>query len=63
METINDINLKLEWFDFGQHLRVKHEGIVVYNSRVRIVSPLLSERQVKWITEHYQQKRKNYVFA
>ena len=62
MRPIDDMELRLEWFDFSQHLRVIHEGVVLYNSRVRIVSPLLSDRQVKWITEHYEQKRKKYVF-
>ena len=60
---INDIQLKLEWVSFGQHLKVSHKNEVLYNSRTGIASPLLSARQVKWIIEHYQQKRKSYVFV
>lgn len=69
-ETISDINLKLEWSRTGQDLKVwvpngglMKVNVLLYNSVTGYVDPLLSARQVKWITEHYQQKRKNYVFA
>jgi hypothetical protein len=63
-ETISDIDLKLDWGRTGQHLRVtaKWRDGVLYSSVTGQTSPLLSERQVKWITEHFQQKKKNYVF-
>jgi hypothetical protein len=63
MTPISDIDLKLEWVYSQEHLKVKaKDGEVVYNSVTQYASPRLTERQVKWITEHYHAKRRKYVF-
>lgn len=60
---IPDIELKLEWTRMKDHLRVLHKGVLLYSSASGFASPVLSTRQVKWITEHYDLKRMKYVFA
>lgn len=63
MTPISDIDLKLEWTYHQEHLKVKaKDGEVVFNSVTKYASPRLTERQVKWITEHYEEKRRKYVF-
>ena len=62
-ETISDLDLKLEWSRTGDNLKVTHKGTVVYSSITGKASPLLSQRQVKWIYEHFTRKKKNYVFS
>lgn len=62
-EEISDIDLRLDWGRTGQHLKVRHKDRLLYSSVTGQASPALSVRQVKWITEHYEQKRKKYVFA
>jgi hypothetical protein len=61
---IPDIDLVLEWNRTKEHLKVSVPvGGLLFNSVTGFASPVLSERQVKWITEHYEQKRRKYVFA
>ncbi len=69
-ERISDIDMHLEWGRTGETLKVyvKNGGllsidVMVYNSITGFASPLLSPRQVKWITEDYEKKRKKYVFV
>ena len=61
-ETLSDLDLRLEWNRTGESLRVTHKGTVVYNSITGMLSGLLSDRQVKWILEDYNRKRKKFVF-
>lgn len=61
---IPDIDLKLVWNRTKDGLKVfGPDNTLLYNSWVGVVDPGLSERQLKWITEHYNQKRMKYVFA
>jgi len=63
-EKISDLDMILEWSPTGANLKVRTvEGTLLFSSVVGFVSPLLSERQVKWVTEDYNRKKKNYVFA
>jgi hypothetical protein len=59
---IDDMDLRLDWGSTNQYLKVYHKNTLVYNSEISFFSPVLEPRQVKWITEHYEQKRKKYVF-
>lgn len=61
-EVYRDKDLTLEWGFFGQDLKVLHGEVVLYSSLTGFVHEALSKRQVKWITEHYNQKKNNYVF-
>lgn len=63
MQEISDMEMTLSWGRTQQDLRVTHRGQMMYNSVTGQFSPELTKRQVKWITEHYEQKRKKYVFA
>jgi hypothetical protein len=63
LTEIPDMSLILEWNRTKEHLKVSVPNTPLYNSATGFVSPLLSARQVKWITEHHQQKRMKYVFA
>jgi hypothetical protein len=58
-----DIDLSLKWNRTKDQLKVSVNDLVLFNSVTGLVSPQLSARQVKWITEHYEQKRMKYVFA
>ena len=63
-ETVSDLDMILEWSRSKQDLKVHTvEGTLLYSSASGFVNPLLSERQVKWVTEDYNRKKKNYVFA
>jgi len=63
MAAIADKDLGLDWVSFGQHLKVYGTGKeLLFNSVTSFVSPKLTQSQVKWISEHYQKTRKNYVF-
>lgn len=63
-KTVSDLDMILEWSRTGTDLKVRTvEGTLLFSSSVGFVSPLLSERQVKWVTEDYNRKKKNYVFA
>jgi hypothetical protein len=63
-EKISDLDIILEWSRTGDSLKAKTtEGTLLYSSVTGISSPLLSPRQVKWITEDYTRKKKNYVFG
>jgi hypothetical protein len=59
----SDIDFTLTWNRTKEHLKVTINDLVFFNSATGFVSPLLSARQVKWITEHHEQKRMKYVFA
>jgi len=61
-ESISDLDLKLEWSRTGEDLRVTNKGKVLYSSVSGLVSPSLSPRQVRWITEDYERKRKQYAY-
>lgn len=68
-KEINDLDLKLEWGRTGEHLKVYAVNggllsidVLLFNSVTGFVSPYLTARQVKWITEDYERKRKKYVF-
>ena len=61
---IPDTDLELKWNRTNEHLKVyDRQATLLFNSNTGFVNPLLSDRQVKWITEHYEQKRRKYVFA
>jgi len=63
-EKWTDSKLTLKWDRTGADLRVyTPEGELVYTSVVGFVHPDLSARQAKWISDHYNAKRKNYVFV
>jgi hypothetical protein len=63
-EKISDLDIILEWSRTGKDLKAKTtKGELLYSSVTGIASPVLSERQVNWITEDYNRKKKNYVFA
>lgn len=63
-EKLSDLMLELVWSRTKEHLKVRdHQGTLLFNSVTGIVSPLLSDRQVKWILEDYERKRMNYAFA
>jgi hypothetical protein len=56
--------MRLEWNRIGDHLKVVlANGTLLYQSSIGYASPLLSARQVKWIQEDYNRKKKNYVFT
>lgn len=62
-ETISDLDMRLEWNRIGDHLKVVlTNGTLLYQSSIGYASPQLSARQVKWIQEDYNRKKKNYVF-
>lgn len=62
-EQISDIDMLLVWSRTGTDLKVQTtEGTLLYNSVTGFVHTSLSPRQVKWITEDYERKKKNYVF-
>lgn len=62
-EKISDLDMILEWNRTGTDLKVRTvEGTLLFSSTTGFVSPLLSERQVKWVTEDYTRKKKNYIF-
>lgn len=63
-ETWSDSKLILKWNMSGQALRVyAPDGTLLYSSEVDSVHPSLSQRQATWIREHFQAKRKRYVFV
>lgn len=63
-ETISDLVLELVWSRTKEHLKVYgHQGTLLFNSVTGFIHPTLSDRQVKWILEDYERKRRIYVFA
>lgn len=63
-KTVSDLDMILEWSRTGADLKVRTvEGTLLFSSATGFVSHLLSERQVKWVSEDYNRKKKNYVFA
>lgn len=63
-EQFRDSQLQLEWLSWEQHLKVwAPDKTLLFSSVTGEISPALSDRQVKWILEHYEAKRKVYVFA
>ena len=69
-KEISDLDLVLVWSRTKEHLKVYVNNggllkidILLFNSVTGFVSPLLSDRQVKWIVEDYERKRRVYVFA
>ena len=63
-DTYDDKRLILTWVSFGQHLKVKGpDGVLLINTRTNFVSEKISARQVKWILEHYEAKKKTYAFV
>jgi hypothetical protein len=63
-EKFSDSQLNLEWLSWGQHLKVwAPDKTLLFSSVTGEIHDNLSDRQVKWILEHYEQKRKVYVFA
>jgi len=63
-ETVSDLDMILEWSRTKQDLKVHTvEGTLLFSSAAGFVSPLLSDRQVKWVTEDCNRKRKKYVFS
>jgi len=63
-EKISDLDVILDWGRTGQHLKARTtKGTLLYSSDTGFSSPLISERQFKWINEDYKRKRKNYVFS
>lgn len=61
-ELYKDKDLVLKWQFHNQDLIVTHGWLQLYNSATGFVHEALSERQVKWITEHYEKQRNVYVF-
>ena len=62
-EKISDLDILLHWGRTGEHLKVHTtEGTLLFSSVTGDFSPLLSDRQVKWILEDYNRKRKKFVF-
>lgn len=63
-EKISDLDLELVWSRTKEHLKVyDRQGTLMFNSVTGFIHPLLSDRQVKWILEDYEAKRRIYVFA
>ena len=69
-KEISDLDLVLVWSRTKEHLKVYVNtggllkiDILLLNSVTGFMSPLLSDRQVKWILEDYERKRRVYVFA
>jgi hypothetical protein len=63
-EQYRDSQLRLEWLSWGQYLKVwAPDKTLLFSSVTGDISPALSDRQVKWILEHYEAKRKCYVFT
>ncbi len=61
-ELYKDKDLILKWQFHNQDLIVTHGWLQLYNSTTGFVHEALSERQGKWITEHYEKQRNVYVF-
>lgn len=62
-EKVSDLDIILHWGRTGEHLKAHtSEGTLLFSSVTGEFSPLLSDRQVKWILEDYNRKRKKFVF-
>jgi len=58
----SDKDLVLTWSNHKQDLKVTHNDVVLLNTVTGFAHKSLSERQVKWIMEHYEKVRNVYVF-
>jgi len=64
MKEVKDSDLRIEWRFSGEHMRVADpNGEVLLSTLTNFTSPRLTDRQVKWLKEHFEAKRKKYVFA